>query len=395
MTNPIQFVKMVLNVRFDNDIVKMRIAVKKLIKQGDRRAVEQLIGLIDGNQITEQQKYFATLALGYFGDKRAIKSLYEFLVEHPKDVNILELLVILGETQNIDELIEILEDKEQDSMSRYRTAFVLGNLGNKKAIEPLMNCLLEDECSFRETVIESLGKLGEKSIVETVINLIEKEEESTYFMFKYKIEIYSKTLGRIGDKAAVEPLIKILKQKEGWKRSFAAEALGDLGDKKAVKPLLEVLKNPGDNQYSTGKFIALALAKLEAKQAIKPLIKILNNEKRDLTTKIGAMDALGDLGDTDAVESIIHILANERIDQYVRGFAAESLGKLGDERAVDNLVEIIMRFWDYKPLFLQRSAEALRNIGGKKVEKAMKRILEDERNNRKQRMYASIALGEN
>jgi HEAT repeat protein len=100
----------------------------------------------------------------------------------------------------------------------------LGRLGDKRAIEPLIDVLkrtapLKDENSAVFGKLPGQAQSLRRSVVKTLDALV-----------------------KIGP-PAVEPLIGVLKVENARMRSFAAEALGELGDKRAVKPLVAMLKD--------------------------------------------------------------------------------------------------------------------------------------------------------
>ena len=86
---------------------------------------------------------------------------------------------------------------------------ILGENGNKKAVEPLIHALMDEDAGIRRTAAEALGK--------------------------------------IKDPKAVEPLIHALKDEKPAIRKDAAIALGEIGDKKALEALKKLALNGEDN----------------------------------------------------------------------------------------------------------------------------------------------------
>ena len=85
-----------------------------------------------------------------------------------------------------------------------------------------------------QSAAKALGKIGDRRAVEPLIKALEDENEFVRFDA-------AKALGDIGDKRAVEPLIEMLKDKHRGVGSQASEALGNIGDKRAVEPLRTIV----------------------------------------------------------------------------------------------------------------------------------------------------------
>jgi HEAT repeat protein len=68
-------------------------------------------------------------------------------------------------------------------------------------------------------------------------------------------------------------------------------------------------------------------------EAVKPLIKLCESQERKI--RLGAVRALGQIGDVRAVE--ILSFATKDLDNEVRQYAIEALGKIKDPSAVEAL----------------------------------------------------------
>ena len=109
--------------------------------------------------------------------------------------------------------------KAEDGEVRREAAVVLGQIGDERAVEPLIVALTGEDPWLRKEAAVALGK--------------------------------------IGDERAVEPLIVALTgDDQSWVREAAAEALGNIGDERAVEPLKAVFRN-GDWVVQASAVIAL------------------------------------------------------------------------------------------------------------------------------------------
>jgi len=253
--------------------------------------------------------------------------------------------------------------------AREAAAHVLGDLGDTRAVGPLIKALKDHSPLVRAAAAEALGKLGDPRAVEPLI-----ENFEYHYMSGYLCPGVVEALGSIGDARAVEPLIRALKKERGG-RGLIAEELGKLGDKRAVEPLIRVLR---DGDTGARCAAAEALGNLGDAGAVEPLIQtfacleppniILSEGESNLLC--AAAEALGKLGDSCAVEPLIQVLANsKKYDMQVA--VAKALGNLGDKRAFEPLIQALgelhpnMLIPNYE--LLAAAAEALGNLGDKRA----------------------------
>lgn len=146
----------------------------------------------------------------------------------------------------------LINDEKSDT--RADAAEVLGDIGDKRAVEPLIDALRDADYTVQWSAAEALGKIGDKRAVEPLITTLKTGDE-------YLRKRAAEALGDIGDKRAVEPLINALKDEDESVRSSAAEALGNIGDVRAVEPLIDALK---DEDWYVQYNAAKALGEIEA-----------------------------------------------------------------------------------------------------------------------------------
>jgi len=123
----------------------------------------------------------------------------------------------------------------------------------KGLIKALKDWRVVDEAAY------VLGEIGDKRAVEPLIKALEDEDRNVRWGA-------AEALGYIGDKRAVEPLIKALEDEDWYVRKRAAYALGDIGDKRAVEPLTEALK---DDEEEVREAAECNLGKFKAKRSTK------------------------------------------------------------------------------------------------------------------------------
>jgi HEAT repeat protein len=121
-------------------------------------------------------------------------------------------------------------------------------LSDPEAIPSLLAGLAIPDCRVQAVVARVLGNLGDRRAVEPLAALLQTGECGDV-RFNVRAEA-AKALGQLGDVRAVEPLIAALADDDGAARAEALEALGRLGDPRAVEPLLAATRTwqPGSTR---------------------------------------------------------------------------------------------------------------------------------------------------
>ncbi|MGD0078568.1 MAG: HEAT repeat domain-containing protein [Sedimentisphaerales bacterium] len=217
-------------------------AAEALGKLGDPNAVGPLIARLkdkEGNVCWQAKKALAKIG------KPAVESLIVCLKDETWGVrcDAAEILGKMGDRRAVEPLIACLKD--EDRGDRYYDAEVLGKMGDR---ESLIVCL--NSHFARRSAAESLGELGDGRAVEPLIACL-KDQDS------YVRQRSAVALGKLGDAKAVGPLIACLKDENVDVRRSATEVLGKLGDERAVEPLKTALPD-----WETNEAIGNALEKL-------------------------------------------------------------------------------------------------------------------------------------
>jgi HEAT repeat protein len=258
---------------------------------------------------------------------------------------------------------KIVELGARDTYTRHQAAEVLGNVGDNRAVLPLVAALKDIDEGFRIKAARSLGKLGDSRAVDTLMRALEQ----TYSRAESRESaVISEALAAIG-KPTDEPLLAGLKDPDyevrnraltalghTWMlpvvtelasndpetRREAARKLGELSDKRVAEPLLAVLE---DHDQLVRWEATRALGHLWQLSALVELGDV--NEK----TRRGAARALGELSDVRAAEPLIAALRDQ--DSVVREYAADALGALG-EMSIKPLASLL----SHKNRSIRRSA---------------------------------------
>jgi HEAT repeat protein len=223
-------------------------AAKALGEIGDKNALQPLLDALKDDDWWV--RWYTAEALGKLKDKKAVKPLIGAMKEDKKPYvryRAAAALGVIGDKEALDALIEALKGERY---VRDGAAMALGRIGDKRAVEPLRKLMKEDEservhlaaeCALymltrEENLFESivktlkndpvlgdvaaqlLGMIGDRKAVKPLIEVLKDEKRN---MLGY----VPQALGRIGDKEAVLPLIESLKRDDPWIWEESAEAL--------------------------------------------------------------------------------------------------------------------------------------------------------------------------
>jgi HEAT repeat protein/phosphohistidine swiveling domain-containing protein len=177
-------------------------------------------------------------------------------------------------------LVAIAHDKNEDVSLRSSAAKAVFQIGSDNGLgEPLLHILdlaLEHENWYwlddvTGEAVAALANLGNKKAVEPLIKLASQHTEDRAPITAVL------ALGDIGDRRAVGPLIAILKDERtadcSHLRLATCRSLAKLRDKKAVKPLVEILEQGGGNTYGLEDAAVVALAIIDDDGIEVPLLK--------------------------------------------------------------------------------------------------------------------------
>jgi HEAT repeat protein len=264
-------------------------AAEALGNIGDPRAVEPLIQTLKEDSDPDGYVHICTIrALGKIGDRRAVEPIIQQFNERTTLWWKSEWAEIQKWTKTKRMREKIAEPMRHALETVIRrnvqvsVAYALGEIGDAKAVEPLIQKLGDPLQDIQKAAEEALAKIG---------------------------------------KPAVDPLIKTLKDANMLRRAGAARAIGHIRDERAVQPLIQALrdKNLGVQWNATE-----ALGKMGV-SAVEPLIQALRDENYDV--RAGAAWALGEIRDRRAVEPLLRALEDE--DRRVQRKAGEALKKIG------------------------------------------------------------------
>ena len=208
-----------------------------------------------GAKTEPPQNFIQNIAnLEEFYEKDEIIEIYNYLLINSTEPNILtgviKLLDSYRNPKTLAILVDILilknklEDVENLINIRALCAKAISNYKDHSTVEALLYCLnnKDENYKIRLACADALGRIGDKYAVNSLINIVQDEEEKSV----YVKESATFALGILGDTSAIDPLVSILDAKHNFLGKFSflkekiVEALGKLNINN--KKVLNVLK---------------------------------------------------------------------------------------------------------------------------------------------------------
>jgi len=295
--------------------------------------VEGLIGVLKYNK----NKYAvrrAIFALGEIRDKKAVEPLIEIGLKSGLIPIRGASIRALGDigTHEVVEPLIYAMLKEKADTGKVDAVRALGKIKDGRAIKPL-SMLMNDEAEDSDVRKETAEALGKIATEEAIHSLIAAFDELG--------ETVSEVLKEVGE-PAVMPLIGILSGDDEPIIWEVSKILGEIGDERAVRPLITLLLDESKDDYKRGHYVAVALGRIGNTGAVKPFIQLVSKHNEDLLTCM-SVRALGDISDDKAVEPLIAILEDEGTADclHLRMETCWALGKIRDVRAIESLIRIL------------------------------------------------------
>jgi len=193
----------------------------------------------------------------------------------------------------------------------------LGEIGDARAVEPLLKALESKDRWIRRSAAAALVKMKDERIIQPLLwHLLEKNEPDPEVR-----RSAAEALARTRPEGAIEPLAQALRDSSLGVRLKAGYALGRIGEP-AIEVLIQARKDPD----SKVRDIAVAtLGDVGGKQVKSELIGILRDEKEEPTVKLTAIQALGKIGDAESIAELRKVATSgdPKLSAFVKELLAE------------------------------------------------------------------------
>lgn len=261
-------------------------------------------------------------------DKGSSK-LFSYFLGNPYLHEVIKPIVVeLGSTVTL-RVSDVIRDPNVSA--RWHAAEVLGDIGDTRAVEPLIGLLPDEEEIVRRTAIESLGKLKDVRALVPIARMFSLNDE-TKDNFTLRATII-KSLGNFGP-AAVDQLIRMLKSDDVTAWVFARESLKQVG-RPASPALIELLGQRSTSTWTLHNAVEL-LGEFHEVNAIDSLIRLLDYQ--NILVRDEVIKSLTLIGKPAAEPLYAALLAAK---PEIRKRSAIVLGQIGDKRALEPLIAIL------------------------------------------------------
>ena len=368
--------------------------INTIVKIGKKTDVNQISKYMNMGNLNI--KKMIPLILGKIQDDKSVAVLIDLLSdENPivrkHSVKALEKFIRPSD-KNLKSIIFMLNDEDIDVK---KTAIhVLGNIGSKKAINPLINLLKDKDKDVRNKTIKALDKILVKSkSFDAIYDILKKKDvfakrEAIKLLsaasddphaLTIAIKLFNSKDSRIRNLAlnAVlkilgnkldEQIIEGLKAKEWQIRKNCAKILGEIREENSIDLLLNLLN---DQKSAVRKSASNSLANFENSEIIKKVTIYLKDDNWRIRRAV--VNVLIKIGTNEALEPLIACLNDK--DSYIQGWAAKSLGKLKNIKDLSPIVQLLKN----KDQKIRISAiNALADIGDKKAVEPLINALGDD-----------------
>jgi HEAT repeat protein len=315
-------------------------AARTLSSFKDRRAVTPLINALQDDYF--HVKIQAARSLGKIGDERAITPLIQLFNEKRKYPPYISeaasfALSDIGEAAILP-LVEVLKDNTSTLTPKYQStealrrigapatphiikamkdtswktgwgAIALGKIGDRRAVEPLIRALKDEDREIRFRAPEVLQNFQDTRTILPLVNLLEDED--------HEVQGWAASALRKMGPSALDPVKAFSVASTGRAKGLAVWVLGAVGDTSVVRLLLEALEDP----YWEVR-----------KDAISSLRDIVARERKELERSFWkrSRGKLKDL-ENSVVESITPLLKDP--EKEVKYNAFRCLGTIGNKKA--------------------------------------------------------------
>lgn len=239
---------------------------------GDVQAVEPLLSVLE-NSSRKRERIILKMLEKQAASSKNLEAFIKYLQNKDTDGHTRWQIAQILTASKSDKLIELLITAfHEETDDKWQIAQLLGELGDVRAVEPLLNGLESSSGWRKRTIIKALGQLGDARAVEPLLNALEYETKLE--------DVIATALAELADTSIVERLIEIIRNNSGAKLCSIIHLLADIGDERAVKPITEIFFTV--EHGVSYQAIVEALMRFDVPEAISAL----KNHKKDTILQV-------------------------------------------------------------------------------------------------------------
>jgi HEAT repeat protein len=297
---------------YTGDVLQREWAIQNLLRKRDKRIITVLIRMMGSRN--EKAGVISAIALVRYG-ARAVRPLIHVLTHRSIRIRRRAVWVLwqIQDRRAVEPLISALRHDPDRKVRRYAAAG-LGAVCSPRALNSLILALTDHDDRVRWDAAVSLAKYGSRAVRALII-------ASQYGEPRVRAGAVN-ALAWIRDEKTVEVLALALRDKDAHVRARAAYALGWIGDKRAAPLLRHALRD----RFSEVRIqAAAALGWLRDETAVTALASLLEDQNE--WAAYAAIEALTAIGTPQAVE-VLQAAANHH-NPFVEETARKAALQLG------------------------------------------------------------------
>lgn len=249
----------------------------------------------------------------------------------------------LGDVRAVDILINSLQTR--DRRLRNNAILALGNLGDQRAIPILQNILNGQDLRIKHAAILALASLNDTTVVPLMIAQLTPETlalRSGQPGWDIPLGVAA-ALGNLRSSKKMDVLISLLNHKQGRVRQQAVRSLGKIGDQRAAGAVSKLLQDASSQVRNAA---VRTLATLGTKKVVDDLIVLLGTGKASDKRVVSTLDQLdSDWRDRDLFDRQMDFILSrfKTSDMTVQREVVSALAYVRGSKADEVLMDILKR----------------------------------------------------
>lgn len=238
----------------DGEINFRTMTIELIGKLKDERVFNELKNIAEDE---EQVDIIRAYAIQRMTDASKDKKVFDYLISKLTSpvpmirTSSVNGLIALGNVEAGPYIMPLLKDK--DEMTRIVATRALGAIKYKDAVDELIQELItkQEKGTMKETITgiaaEALGQIGDAKAIEPLIGvLLDKNQED------FIRGMVAKALTNFKDERVTDALIKVVEE-HSYNSIAAAEVLGEIGDTRATEAIRKVIEQETDS-FAVSKY---------------------------------------------------------------------------------------------------------------------------------------------
>ena len=181
-----EFIDLLIDFLKSSEVEKRRLAASQFANNESPLAISELISALQDPDL--EVRSLSITALGLCKDEQAVEPLIACLKEESAEIrqNACQALGSIGSPDIIDPLTTVLNDEALEV--RQAAILALGQIGLDYVLDSLLPHLKDPEPAIRSTVVQSLGYINTPQVVDILISTLSDEDETVIYTALQSLE---------------------------------------------------------------------------------------------------------------------------------------------------------------------------------------------------------------